>query len=85
MLGYNHTGQGKRKELSINKRTKIRTSVAFIIWAVLLTGAYIITAKFPDAKFDIYAMWLTIGLASYTGKRLFQRDKRFNNGNTEGS
>ncbi len=67
------------------KKTKIRTSVAFIIWAVLLSGAFILTAKYPDAKFDVYAMWLTIGLASYTGKRLFQRDKRFNNEKTEGS
>ena len=59
-------------------KIRIRTSVAFVIWAVLLTGAFIFTAKYPDAKFDIYAMWLTIGLASYTGKRLFQRHQKLN-------
>jgi hypothetical protein len=67
------------------KKSKIRTGVAFIIWAVLLSGAFILTAKFPDAKFDIYAMWLTVGLTAYTGKRLIQKDKRFNNEKTEGS
>ncbi len=60
------------------KKTKIKTSVAFVIWAVLLTGAFVFTAKSPDAKFDVYAMWLTIGLASYTGKRLFQRHTKLN-------
>jgi len=58
-------------------KIKIRTSIAFIIWAILLSGAFVFTAKCPDAKFDVYAMWLTIGLASYTGKRLFQKDRRF--------
>ena len=67
------------------KKSKIRTGVAFIIWAVLLSGAFILTAKFPDAKFDIYAMWLTVGLTAYTGKRLIQKDKRFNNEKMEGS
>ena len=60
------------------KKSKIKTGVAFVIWATLLTGAFIFTAKFPDAKFDVYAMWLTLGLTAYTGKRLLQRDKRFN-------
>ena len=60
-------------------KIKVRTSIAFIIWAILLTGAFMFTAKCPDAKFDVYAMWLTIGLASYTGKRLFQRHSKLNN------
>ena len=59
----------------------IRTSIAFIIWAVLLSGAYILTAKYPSAKFDVYAMWLTLGLTAYTGKRLWQ--KKFNNNEKE--
>lgn len=59
-------------------KIKIRTSVAFIIWAVLLSGAFILTAKYPDAKFDVYAMWLTLGLTAYTGKRLFQRHQKLN-------
>ena len=59
-------------------KIRVRTSVAFIIWAVLLSGAFILTAKFPDAKFDVYAMWLTLGLTAYTGKRLFQRHPKFN-------
>ena len=61
------------------KRTKIRTSVAFVIWAVLLTGAFVITAKYPGAQFWTYALFLTLGLGGYTGKRLLQRLPRFNN------
>ena len=61
-------------------KIRIRTSIAFIIWAVLLSSAFVLTAKWPDAKFDVYAMWLTIGLASYTGKRLFQRHQKLNGG-----
>ena len=61
-------------------KIRIRTSIAFIIWAVLLSGAFIFTTDSPDAKFDAYAMWLTIGLASYTGKRLFQRHQKLNGG-----
>ena len=53
-------------------KIRIRTSVAFIIWAVLLTGAFIFTAKYADAKFDVYAMWLTTGLVAYSGKRLWK-------------
>ncbi len=64
-------------------KIKVRTSIAFLIWAVLLSGAFVFTAKHPDAKFDVYAMWLTIGLASYTGKRLFQRHQKLN-GHNEG-
>ena len=67
------------------KKSKIRTGVAFVIWAVLLSGAFILTAKFPDAKFDVYAMWLTIGLSAYSGKRLFRNHKSFNNEKKEGS
>ena len=60
------------------RKITIRTSVAFIIWAVLITGAFAFTGFKPDAQFGTYATWLTIGLASYTGKRLFQKKKEFN-------
>jgi len=58
-------------------KIRIRTSIAFIIWAALLTGAFIFTAKHPDAKFDVYAMWLTTGLSAYVSKRLIQRHTKF--------
>ena len=59
-------------------KIRVRTSIAFIIWAVLLSSAFIVTAKYPDAKFDVYAMWLTLGLTAYTGKRLFQKHPKLN-------
>ena len=61
----------------MGKKMKIRTSVAFIIWAVLLTGAFIFTGFKPVAQFSTYATWITLGLTAYTGKRLFQKDRRF--------
>ena len=61
----------------MKKKITIRTSMAFILWAVLLTGAFIFTAKYPDAQFSTYATWLTIGLGAYTGKRLFQKSPKF--------
>jgi len=56
----------------------IRTSVAFIIWAFLITVAFVFTGFKPAAQFGTYATWLTIGLGAYTGKRLFQKKKEFN-------
>ena len=55
------------------------TGVAFLIWAVLITGAFVFTGFKEAAQFGSYATWLTIGLGSYTGKRLFQKKKEFNN------
>ena len=52
----------------------LHTSVASIIWAVLLTWAYY-QGK-PD--FATYAIWLTTGTGIYTGKRLLQKRKEFN-------
>ena len=52
------------------KKITIRTSVAFIIWAVLLTGGFVFTGFKPAAQFTVYASWLTIGLGAYAGKRV---------------
>jgi len=60
------------------RKITIRTSVAFIIWAFLITGAFVFTGFKPAAQFTAYATWLTIGLGAYTGKRLFQKKKEFN-------
>lgn len=61
----------------MKKKITIRTSVAFILWAALLTGAFVFTADHPDAQFNTYASWLTIGLAAYTSKRLLQKSPKF--------
>jgi len=61
----------------MKKKITIRTSVAFILWAFLLTGAFIFTAKYPNAQFGTFATWLTIGLGMYTSKRLFQKSPKF--------
>jgi MFS-type transporter involved in bile tolerance (Atg22 family) len=60
------------------KKITVRTSVAFIIWAVLLTTGYYYTGFKPSAQFWIYALFLTLGLGGYTSKRLLQRLPRFN-------
>ena len=52
----------------------IHTGAAWIIWATLLTWAYM-QGK-PD--FGTYAIWLTTGVSVYTGKRLLQKKKEFN-------
>lgn len=62
------------------RKITIRTSWAFIIWAILLTGGFVFTGFKPTAQFGIYATWLTIGLGAYTGKRLIQKKKEFNSG-----
>lgn len=56
----------------------IRTSVAFAIWAFLLSGAFVFTGFKPTAQFVPYATWLTFGLTAYAGKRLFRNHKSFN-------
>jgi len=52
----------------------LHTSVAWIIWAVFLTWAY----YQGKSDFATYAIWLTTGTAVYTGKRLLQKRKEFN-------
>ena len=52
----------------------LHTGLAFLIWATLLTWAYHVN----NSQFANYATWLTIGLGSYTGKRLWQKRKEFN-------
>ena len=68
---------GSGDEMAKSKMT-IRTSVAFVIWAVLITAAFAFTGFKPAAQFGTYAVWLTIGLSAYTGKRLLQKKKEFN-------
>jgi len=60
------------------KKLTVRTSVAFVIWAVLITAAFAFTGFKSDAQFGTYAVWLTVGLSAYTGKRLMQKKKEFN-------
>ena len=52
----------------------IHTGIAFLIWVVLLTFAY----YHPNPQFNTYAIWITTGLATYTGKRLIQKKREFN-------
>ena len=60
------------------KKKTIKTWQAFLIWAFLLTLAYVYTGFKESAQFGNYATWLTLGLGAYTGKRLFQKRKDFN-------
>ena len=60
-----------------DKKIKVTTSIAFLIWAVLLSGAFVYTGYKPDAQFSTFAFFLTLGLGAYTGKRLFQKHSKF--------
>jgi hypothetical protein len=52
----------------------LHTAVAWLIWAILLTYAYL----HPNPQFPSYAIWLTTGTLGYSGKRLLQKRKEFN-------
>jgi len=59
------------------KKFDIDTWLAFVIWAILITTAFYLR---PDSSnFNTFCMWLTVGVATYTGKRLFQKRPEFNN------
>ena len=62
----------------MEKGIKITTSIAFVIWACLLSGAFVFTGFKVEAQFSTYAFFLTLGLGAYTGKRLFQKLPKFN-------
>ena len=66
------------KKVMNNKPSKITTAVAFIIWAVLLSAGFYYTGFKPNAQFWVYALFLTLGLGAYTGKRLLNRLPKFN-------
>ena len=59
-------------------KVTIRTSIAFLIWAVLLSGAFVFTGFKEAAQFSTYATWITLGLTAYTGKRLFRHHPKLN-------
>ena len=46
----------KQEEAKKMKKITIRTSVAFIIWAVLLSGAFVFTGFKSVAQFGAFAM-----------------------------
>ena len=58
------------------RKISVNTSIAFLIWAGLLTLAFWFTTKNPnDAPFWTYSFFLTLGLTLYGGRRLFKRFK----------
>jgi len=65
------------------KKVEIKTKEAFLIWAGMLFLAYLFTGLTSNAQFAAYALWSTAGLTAYTGKRLFQKKKEFNNDETK--
>jgi len=59
------------------KKMTVTTSLAYIIWAILLSAAFYYTGFKPTAHFMIYAFFLTLGLFSIVAKRLAQKMARF--------
>ena len=58
-------------------KLNLTTSIAYIIWAILISLGYYYTGFKPAAQFWVYAFFLTLGLGTYTGKRLFQKMPKF--------
>lgn len=61
------------------KKIVVSTSIAVIVWAVLVTAGFYYTGFKPMAQYATYVGALTAGLTVITGKRLWQKRKEFNN------
>lgn len=61
------------------KKMSVSSSIAFIVWTVLITGGFVLTGFKPAAQYVTFATWITVGLTAYTGRRLFKHHKDFNN------
>jgi len=64
-----------------NKQPKwsIRSSVAFVLWYLGLIVGLAFTGFKPAAQYMTFALFSTMGLGLYIGKRLFQKRIDFNN------
>lgn len=60
------------------KKIIVTTSIAVIVWAVLVTAGFYFTGFKPAAQYITYVGALTTGLTVITGKRLWQKRKEFN-------
>ena len=52
---------------------------AFILYCLLMTGGFVLTAFKPGAPFVEYATHLTLGAIAYITKRLVQKRNAFSN------
>jgi len=59
-----------------NKQPKwsIRSSVAFILWLLGLVGGFAFTGFKPVAQYFTFALFLTLGLGVYIGKRIIKHN-----------
>ena len=57
----------------------VRSSVAFILWFLGITGGFIFTGFKPAAHYVTYALFLTVGLGVYIGKRIIKHRIDVNN------
>lgn len=64
-----------------NKQPKwsLKSSVAFVIWYLGIIGGLVFTGFKPAAQYMTFALFSTMGLGLYIGKRLFQKRIDFNN------
>jgi len=56
----------------------LRSTVAFFIYAGLLTGGFIFASYIKDTPYLAFATQLTIGFGIYITKRLIQKQEKFN-------
>lgn len=57
----------------------IKTTHAFIITLLVLTGGFMWATFFPGAPFVAFSGTVGLVFAGYSGKRLMQKKKEFNN------
>lgn len=63
---------------------KIGSSVAFVIYCGLMVGGFVFSTFIPAAPYLVFAVQITLGFGAYVGKRLLQKQEKYNNGKTEG-
>lgn len=55
----------------------IGSTIAFVLYLLVMVGGFIWVTFFPAAPYMILAEFITIGAAAYWGKRLLQRASRY--------
>ena len=58
---------------------RVTSTVAFIVFALMLMGGFVFSTFIPEAPYTTFAMYLAMGFTAYIGKRLIQKKEGFNN------
>lgn len=53
--------------------------MAFMFYAVLMVGCFVWATYKPNAPYEAFAIYFTLGTSSYFAKRLIQKHNKFHN------